>query len=307
MSSSDLEVVFEGPALQAGSMDAHLLGESLLGYSELFNRANFLVNGEASATAVLVKSNFRRGSFITDLELIQNIIEEAKHLITAHPFLDATALAGVIGFVLKNRELVQESLIGLYKWLKGGKPDKVVQVGNNVELTLGQSKKTVSKVVLNLYGDSAIRSALGRVTGSLREAGINRISIRQDGAEQAAFDKAEAEYFEPEPLQLESGESPTEGTRETVLIVSKLSFVEGTTWTFFERGATVVAKIEDEEFWSKVHQHKVTFGEGDQLRVILSWHVTPNKSKKLVAKNTITKVKEVMEDPTQLNLDRGER
>jgi hypothetical protein len=47
-----------------------------------------------------------------------------------------------------------------------------------------------------------------------------------------------------------------EGDRETVLVVSKLAFKEGSTSTFFERGAIVVAKIEDEQF----------LGEGSQAR-----------------------------------------
>lgn len=164
-------------------------------------------------------------------------------------------------------------MIDLYKWLKGGKPEKIVQVGNNIELTLGPNKKTVSNIVYNLYGDYAIRSALGRVTNPLRQAAIDRISVKQDGTEQTSFEKSESAYFEAEPLQLDSNDTPMEGTRETVLIVSKLSFVEGTTWTFFERGATVVAKIEDDEFWAQIHQHKLTFGEGDRLKVSLNWKV----------------------------------
>lgn len=81
---------------------------------------------------------------------------------------------------------------------------------------------------------------------------------KQDGAEQNAIGKGEAEYFEPEPLALEAESSPMEGHRETVLIVSKVSFVEGTTWHFIEKGATVVAKIEDEDFWKRVQQHNLT-------------------------------------------------
>jgi hypothetical protein len=90
-----------------------------------------------------------------------------------------------------------------------------------------------------------------------------------------------------------------------VLIVSKLSFTEKSTWTFLERGATVVAKIEDEEFWQNVHQHKVTFGEGDRLRVRIHW-TTVRRRGNLTAKNTITKVREVIVGQKQMRLDREE-
>jgi len=303
MSSTNLEVFFEGPAVKSGTIDARVLADSLIGYSEVFARTNAIVNGEVSEAAVLVQSEFRAGSFIAGLELVQNIAEHARHLITAHPFFDATGLAALIGFITKNREAVRDSLIDLYKWLKGEKPDKAVQVGdNNTEITLGQNKKTVNNVVYNLYGDVAIRSALERLTSPLRNAAIDRIAVSQDGEEQAVIEKSEAEYFEPEPLELSSDSSEMEGQRETVLIVSKLSFVEGSTWTFLEKGGTVVARIEDEGFWKQVHQHNVTFGEGDRLRVLLHWKVVQARSKKLVPKNTIEKVYEVLERPVQMRL-----
>lgn len=300
MSTTNLEVVFEGPAVQTGLIDARLLGESLAGYSEVFTRANAIVNGEASDAVVLVESEFKPGSFVAGLQFVQNVRET---LITAHHFLDAAGLTALIGFAWKNREVLKDSLIDVYKWLKGGKPERAVQVGDNkTEITLGQNKKTVSNVVLNMYGDSAIRMALGRLTSPLRQAAIDRIVTKQGGEEQNAIEKSEAEYFEPEPLKLEAESSPMEGHRETVLIVSKVSFVEGTTWNFIEKGATVVAKIEDEEFWNRVHQHTVTFGEGDSLRVLLHWKVVRGRTKKLIPKNTIEKVYEVMERPKQLQL-----
>lgn len=80
-------------------------------------------------------------------------------------------------------------------------------------------------------------------------------------------------YFEPEPLQLESDGTPTEGERDAVLIVSKIAFTEGSTWSFLEQGGTVVAKIDDQEFWQKVHDRAVKFGEGDRLKVRLHWKV----------------------------------
>ena len=93
-----------------------------------------------------------------------------------------------------------------------------------------------------------------------------------------------------------------EGEREAVLVVSKLSFKEGSTWTFFERGAIVVAKIEDEQFWEKVHKHELVFGEGDLLKVRLAWKIQ-EKKRQLKQKNTIVRVLEKLERPKQLRLD----
>jgi hypothetical protein len=209
-----------------------------------------------------------------------------------------------VGFIKKG-ESVGESLVDLWKWLKGKNPERVTQLGNKTtEITVGPDKRTVNNVVYQLYGDSPIRAAFGQATEPLRQSAIDRISVKQDGQEQVAFEKEEARIFEVEPLQLEGDSAPNEGERDTVLIVSKLSFRESSTWTFFEQGGTVVAKIEDKEFWHKVHQHEVTFGEGDSLKVRLHWKVF-EKDDKLVQKNNILRVYQVLERPKQMRLDGG--
>jgi hypothetical protein len=304
VSSTNLEFVFEGPGVQTGTINAHALADALVGCSDVFTRANQIVNGEASEAVVLVQSDFKRGSFVVDLQLVQEIAEHARHLLTAHPFVSATTLATIIGFVSKNKDAIKDSLIELYKWLKGNRPDKVVPVGNTaVEITFGQNKKAVTTEVFNLYGDSAIRLALEKLTSPLRQEAIDRIAVKQDGTEQTSIEKTEAPYFQTEPVPLEAETSPTEGERETVLVVSKLSFKEGTTWTFFERGAIVNAKIEDEEFWARVHAHKLVFGEGDMLRVRLRWKI--ERKRTLTQKSTITKVYELLEQPKQLAFEKG--
>jgi hypothetical protein len=281
MSSTQIQLVFEGSAVQSGMIDAGVFAESLAGCSEIFRRANAIANGDASEAAVLVESNFKAGSFIAGLQLQQHILETAQNLITHHEFITAGGLAALVGFIKKG-----ESLVDLWKWLRGKKPDRVTQEGNNTEITFGQNKKTVNNAVYKMYGDSAIRAAFGHATEPLRREGINRISVKQDGAEQVAFEKDEAPYFETEPLEFEPD----------------VPLSERSTWTFFEQGGTVVAKIEDKEFWQKVHQHAVTFGEGDSLRVRLHWRIF-EKNDKLVQKNNVFRVYQVLERPKQMRLD----
>jgi hypothetical protein len=67
----------------------------------------------------------------------------------------------------------------------------------------------------------------------------------------------------------------------------------------------VVATIEDEAFWRRVHDHEISFGEGDRLRVRLHWKVE-SKNGKLRQKNRIVKVHQIFDRPKQLRLDGGE-
>lgn len=307
MSSINVEVVFEGPAVKEGTIDARLLAESLLGYSEVFTRANSLVNGDVSRAIVLVQSDFRGGSFIAGLELVQNFTDQAANLITAHHFLTAGPLAGAIGLLSTDigkevvKDILKETVVGLFKRWGGKKPDEVKPVDpETVELKRGNESVTVNVNVYNMYGDSAIRAGLDKITNPLRQAEIDRIIVKQEGKEQTVFEKEEAKCFEAEPLRLQPDEEPMEGERDAVLVVAKLSFKEGTNWTFFERGATVVAKIKDEQFWEKVHKHELTFGEGDVLKVRLAWEIQRHPPKQ---KNIIVKVIEKVDHPKQMRLD----
>src|SRR6266852_560381 len=179
MSSATIEVKFEGPSVETGTIDARLLADALAGYSEVFTRANALVNGEFSRASVLVQSDFRHGSFVAGLELVQNLTEQASSLITAHHFLSAGVLGSIIGFVPRDlmkevaKDLAKETVIGLFKWLKGKKPDEAKPTSSGeMELKSGQESRVVNVNVYNLYGDSAIRAGLDRLTSPLRQADI---------------------------------------------------------------------------------------------------------------------------------------
>ena len=303
MSQIQVQLVFEGSAVDEGRIDAGALAQSLAGYSGLFRRANAVINGDASEAAVLVESKFEPGSFIVNLQLDQHLIEAVGNFITHHQFLTAASLASAIGLI--KRTEWGETLIDVWKWLKGKRPDEVSQTGNNTEITLGTNRKTVRNVVYHLYGDSAIRAALGQTIEPLRRDGFDRIAVKEDSQEQVAIERQEAETLESDTWELEPPSTPTEGERDALLIVSKLAFTEKSTWSFFDEGSTVVATIEDEAFWQRVHNHEISFGEGDRLRVRLHWKVE-SKNGKLKQKNRIVKVHQVFDRPKQLRLDGGE-
>ena len=300
MSTEKLELVFDGPGVENGLIDASLLADSLAGYSRTFNRANEILNGEESETGVFVEAGFRKGSFIVDLQLVQTITEHGRQLITAHPILDATGITSALGFAWHHKGEIKDGLLELYKWLKGKKPDAVTRIGESTELTIGENRKTVTNNIFNLYGDDAIRQGLSSFVKPLAGAQVDRISIVKDGVEQASLDKSEVAYFNTEPPTELPTAPALSGKRQAALTVSKLSFTETSNWTFFEQGATVVAKIEDDDFWKKVHERTVTFGEGDTLVVQLAWKV--EQKSRLVQRNTILKVIKVIPRPEQLQL-----
>jgi hypothetical protein len=304
MSSTGIELIFEGHTVESGKIDARVLASALGAYSDLFQRANELANGRASEATVLVESDFRAGSFDVSLQLVQELLETAKSLITGHPFLSAVDLAAAIGLLAWHN---RNSLIEVLKWLGGKRPERVEQIGNNFELVLFGQKKTVSNTVNIFLNDPQMRAALARAVTPLHQPGIERIRLRpklldEQQAGQTVIDKSEAPFFEVDTLELEAAEAPDEGERDTVLVVSKLSFAEGPKWTVYERGATVVASIEDPEFWKNVHAREYKFGEGDRLKVRLHWRMVEKRGK-LCAEDTVVRVYEVVQRKKQIRID----
>ena len=117
------------------------------------------------------------------------------------------------------------------------------------------------------------------------------------------MNKDDAPAFKVGELSPEE-EVPLNGERDAVLTISKLSFREGTKWSFFEEGSTLTASIDDEDFFRQVHDRKLKFADGDSLHVHLRWQLH-ERNGRLVASNIITKVHRVLGKMRQLRLDGG--
>lgn len=293
--STHIELVFDGDAVREGTIEARVLGAALSAYSEAFTRANFLVNGRNSEADVLVDAKFESGSFDVPLLLVQSY-QQAQGIIGE--LKNALELAVILGFVHNPG-----SLIELLKFLKGEPPERVTPVENGVQYERSGEKKTVPKLTDTLYYDPSVRKALANGAKALEHPGIASISFQREGNETVVINKDEAAAFKADDFELEA-ETPHKGERDAVLTISKLSFKEGTKWSFFEDGASLAARIDDEEFFRKVHDRKLKFADGDRLSVHLKWQLQ-ERNGRLVADNVITKVHKVLSKKPQLRLDGG--
>ncbi|MGE5110554.1 MAG: hypothetical protein ACM3JB_06845 [Acidobacteriaceae bacterium] len=294
--STDVQLVFDGEAVRTGTIDARVLGTALTAYSEAFSRANALVNGREAQAAVRVDANFQTGSFDVSLVLVQGILENAQTLLDAAK--TALELALLLG-IIKH----PESVIALLKFLKGGKPEKVSKLGDKVQVEFNGLKKEVTNISYYLYGDEVIRKAMASGTSALALPGIDSISFRHGGMEPETIVKEEAPYFKADELEL-TGDESLSGERDAVLTISKLSFKEGTKWSFYDEGAMLSATIEDADFFRDVHERKIRFADGDRLQVHLKWELI-EKNGRFVAENIITKVHRVVPRKRQQRLDGG--
>lgn len=298
MSSTEIQLVIEGEAVRGGTVDAHVLATALQSYSEAYQRANEVMNGRNSQAAVRVQADFRGGSFKVGLQLFQDMLSNGQLLLDSAK--TAVEIAIALGLI-KHKD----SLLSLLKFLKGEKPDKITPKGKSrIEVTIGSKKKEVSHTTINLLGDSAIRTALASGADIFSQPGIDRLIFKHKDTEPSVIEKDEAKYFQTEPIELTPYSLPDEGERDAVLMISKLSFKEGTKWSFLESGAHIIAEIQDGTFFEKIHDRKVKFADGDRLQVRLRWkHI--KKGQRLGAENVITKVYKILPRPRQLKLGEG--
>jgi hypothetical protein len=294
MESLILQVAFEGEGVNPGRVDASAFARAINGYSTLFKRANYLLNGEESTANVYIESEFKEGSFIAFLDF-QTI---AGSVITAHQFLNASGLSLILGYLWENKD----TLFDLLKMLKGHKPESVITQGDYSRITYGDKTQTFHNCVFNLYNDSDAKKALSDITSTLQVPGIDKISIGKSVDNAFALAKSdEIEIDTSIESNVELNDDVDAGEREALLTIGKLDFDEKKNWTFFEQGSTVNAKIIDKEFWSRVHARSILFGEGDQFRVILSWRIE-RQGGKFRQFNSILKVSEIKKRAQQLLL-----
>ena len=78
----------------------------------------------------------------------------------------------------------------------------------------------------------------------------------------------------------------------------RLSFKAENKWVFSDgSGGTINASIQDEEFWLKMDRHEVTFGKGDNLKVLISTKTFQSAKGKIETEHTIIKVLEIIPPP----------
>lgn len=99
MSKASIQLVYEGPVLQKHLMDVQELAPALLAFGDLCTETNRILNKERTHVKVLIKSDFKRGSFPVDLEVVQSIIEHLSNLFKDPRVMTAKELLEWLGII----------------------------------------------------------------------------------------------------------------------------------------------------------------------------------------------------------------
>lgn len=289
-----IQIVYDGEAVQAGTMDVRELAPALLAVGDLFQNSGKLLNGEDAQVSVRVRSDFRRGSFEISLDVLHSLFEQAKLLFQSDDYKTAKQLIEL----LFGSGIVGGGLFGLAKLLRGRKATSATPLPNgSVNIEINNTHIEIHGDVARLYNNSDVREAMYGVVRPLENKGIDTLEIKQEQKTLVSVRKEEVQYFAPPPFSDIIHEDERVGAFEVVV----LSFVDKYRWRLSDGNATFTAAMLDEKFFDRVQRREIAFGKGDILKVRLATK-TFQTEKGLKTDHSVIEVLEVIPASRQVPL-----
>lgn len=255
MSENHFRIIYDGPAVEDGEMEISQLAPSLLALGKLVETLDAIESGEPGRVRVMVRSDLRPGSF--DVGLTIDFIHSIKEWLispTGQAVIGAMGLLGLSGV----------GLIPAVRWLKGRHiKTKIVLKDGNVSIeTADADILVVPAAVAKAIDDPNVRQQLEKFTEPLREDGIDHIRFESKGIKSPEKIIAnEAEYF-----RASSGSDPTSQAKfRATYQIKRLYFERRKKWRLSNGAQTILAEIEDDDFWKKVEAADVAFSADDYL------------------------------------------
>lgn len=265
-----MQLKFEG---QTSSIDAGTLINVLMQYQSVAQEANRIYSGGTQEIKIQVNA-IEKGSFIIDLEIVQNVIQQ---LFSKASVEYIAALTGLITFSYKA-----------YKKLKG----KPIKTEDDKKKISSLSVNGDINVNINVYNSRATREAISKsIQAADDDASVEGFSVKdkeenvivafsRDEFKEYKYDDFDTEEDVPEERIIDS---------EAILIIVGLNFEKGTRWQFMYDGFKIPIIVKDDALMRKIDEGE-RFGKGDSIRVKLrkiqkynkEYRAYENKSYKII-------------------------
>ncbi|KGF32933.1 hypothetical protein [Hoylesella buccalis] len=265
-----MQLKFEG---QTSSIDAGTLINVLMQYQSVAQEANRIYGGGAQEIKIQVNA-IEKGSFIIDLEIVQNVIQQ---LFSKASVEYIVALTGIITFSYKA-----------YKKLKG----KPIKTEDDKKKISSLSVNGDMNVNINVYNNRATREAISKsIQAADDDASVEGFSVK-DKEENVivAFSRDEFKEYKYDDFDTEE-DVPEERIvdSDATLIIVGLNFEKGTRWQFMYDGFKISIIVKDDALMRKIDEGE-RFGKGDSIRVKLrkiqkynkEYRAYENKSYKII-------------------------
>jgi hypothetical protein len=297
MPDAVMSLQYEGPAVDAGTMDVRALAPALIAAADAIREAHALLEVQGPAPRVEVRAT-RPGSFIIDLLLAEGADTLYQRAVA---FLTSPLVTADAGFMTLIASVVGS--VNVVKRIRNRRINRIEQNAGNVTVIIledGTRIEVPTAGTLRLVVDADFRRSLnGMVEPLAGGRGVNRLTV-SDGsqAETATVTDDELRAFDVPPVREDDL-----GEEETTVVLRPVSvaFTEGNKWRFSDGDATFFAAIEDRDFLAGVNLGTERFAKNDMLRVELRTRQTRDASG-LHVERAVTRVIQHIPGAVQLDL-----
>lgn len=260
MSTTNFQLIYDGKALENHEINPRDLSFALIAINDLFENADRIANQGKTKAEIKVKASFETGCFKINFSSYQSFKDQAVSLFTSNEvnaIVNATELLILISL-----------LVRLIKFLKGKKPDKILE-NEDKSFSIWKDGKTLKfeKKVIELYKDYKLRKSFEDLVSPLIKDGIDDLAIKEYGKEDylCQITKDEKDWFLCPDSKEEEIDQPK--VFETYISIINLSFKEGNKWFVNDGNESFYIIVEDENFLKRIDDSIVKFSKGDILKV----------------------------------------
>lgn len=298
MSRAEFIVSFDGPGIVDGRMDVRDLAPALLSLGRLLDASNLAINGEGKPLKVEIKA-VSAGSFEVHIDAVLQGWQYLKSLIDTPDAQAAKALLEWIGLLGGTAT----SLVALYRWLGGKKPERVVREKDGTFIfELEGRRLTVPFAVMRLYQDIVVNRAFNEMLTTVEGDTVDRIDFRPAGGDPARPTQSLTRRDRPAfTLEEPPTETVVDETRRLALSIRSLAFQEGNKWRLFDGQNNILATIDDRDFVKRVDLNIERFAKGDLLICEVRTIQTQGKDG-LKTEHVVLRVVEHRPAPVQITL-----
>lgn len=250
MKSTIMQLKFEG---QTHSVDANTLVNILIHYQNIVSEANRVYGGGSREVRLQVNA-IDKGSFVIDISVVQNIVEQ---IFSANSIAYLSGLTTIIA-----------GIYSAYKSLKG-RPAKTKEEKKSITTNINDT--IISADIINIYNQPVVREAISKsIETADEDSAVDGFSVvSDDGKDRVTFDRASFKEYIYDDFENEK-DIPMERAEDeiTTLVIVGLNFERGSRWQFMYNGFKISMIVKDDALMQKIDEGE-RFGKGDAIKVKL--------------------------------------